>query len=162
MNQAKEPAALSSIAEKHRERFEFAYATAWAKARAGGETAEQLAAEIQTWRVGDTYGADLPRLRFGWEGYQWATLALHSAPPAPEQLGVRDLEREALRACSELPDGWEIEVQLERGYGVVVLIDPDGNDTELPVDGTLVDALKESIDTAIRDDAARAATGATQ
>uniref|UniRef100_UPI002FDEEB7C hypothetical protein n=1 Tax=Delftia acidovorans TaxID=80866 RepID=UPI002FDEEB7C len=59
-------------AEHHREQFELAYATAWAKDRDGGETPEQLAAEVKSWRVGDTYEADFPRLRFGWEGYQWA------------------------------------------------------------------------------------------
>ncbi|WP_336695904.1 hypothetical protein, partial [Delftia acidovorans] len=59
-------------AEHHREQFELAYATAWAKDRDGGETPEQLAAEIKAWRVGDTYEAEFIRLRFGWEGYQWA------------------------------------------------------------------------------------------
>lgn len=59
-------------AEHHREQFELAYATAWAKDRDGGETPEQLAAEVKAWRVGNTYEADFPRLRFGWEGYQWA------------------------------------------------------------------------------------------
>lgn len=59
-------------AEHHREQFELAYATAWAKDRDDGETPEQLAAEIKAWRVGDTYEAEFIRLRFGWEGYQWA------------------------------------------------------------------------------------------
>lgn len=58
--------------EHHREQFELAYATAWAKDRDGDETPEQLAAEIKAWRVGDTYEAEFIRLRFGWEGYQWA------------------------------------------------------------------------------------------
>ncbi|WP_052195830.1 hypothetical protein [Delftia sp. ZNC0008] len=60
------------IAEHHREQFELAYATAWAKDREGGETPEQLAAEIKSWRAGDTYEEEFIRLRFGWEGYQWA------------------------------------------------------------------------------------------
>lgn len=80
-------------------------------------------------------------------------------PAAPAQEDARDLEAEALRACRDLPEGWEIEIHLERGYGVVTVIDPQGNDDELPVEGTLFDALKETIDTAIRDDAARAAQG---
>ncbi len=69
---------------------------------------------------------------------------------AQAQENARDMEAEAMRACSDLPEGWEIEIHLERGYGVVTLIDPKGNDDELPVDGTLFDALKESIDQAIQ------------
>jgi len=94
-------------AEHHREQFELAYATAWAKDRNGDETPEQLAAEIKSWRIGDTYGEDLPRLRFGWEGYQWARnskcLAHIEEPPQPvaeicsashddAQFGERDIK----------------------------------------------------------------------
>ena len=43
-----------------------------------------LAKEIKGWRKGDTYGDDLPRLRFGWEGYQWA---LHT-PTAERECSV--------------------------------------------------------------------------
>ncbi|WP_315127019.1 hypothetical protein [Comamonas antarctica] len=83
----------------------------------------------------------------------------HAAAPIQAQEDARDLEAQALRACRDLPEGWEVTIRLEKGYGGVVLIDPDYNENELPVEGTLFDALKETIDTAIRDDAARAAQG---
>lgn len=65
------------------DQFELAYATEWSKNRNGPETAEQLAAEVKGWREGSTYEAEFPRLRFGWEGYQWALAA--SAPTAPAE-----------------------------------------------------------------------------
>nr|WP_315237709.1 hypothetical protein [uncultured Albidiferax sp.] len=55
-----------------RDQFERAYATEWARSRNGTETVDELAAEVKGWRDGDTYGNDLPRLCFGWEGFQWA------------------------------------------------------------------------------------------
>jgi len=79
--------------------------------------------------------------------------------PAQAQEGARDLEAEALRACRDLPEGWEIVIHLEKGCGGVVLIDPEDNENDLPVDGMLFDALKESIDQAVQADAARAAQG---
>ncbi len=62
------------LVEQLRERFELAYATAWAADSQGTETVEFLAHEVKTWRDGDSYPADLPRLRFGWEAFQWAVL----------------------------------------------------------------------------------------
>ena len=61
--------------------FEMAYATEWHNSRSGDETVEQLAAEIKGWREGNTYGDDLPRLKFGWEGYQWALSSASTAEP---------------------------------------------------------------------------------
>lgn len=58
-----------------RDQFERAYAAEWAKSRSGTESIDELVALIQLWRDGDTYGNDLPRLQFGWEGFQWAALA---------------------------------------------------------------------------------------
>lgn len=56
-----------------RDRFELAYATAWhAERRQDGTTLAELAETVKTWRNGDSYDDDLPRLRFGWEGFQWA------------------------------------------------------------------------------------------
>jgi len=55
------------------------------------------------------------------------------------------LSREVYRACEDLPEGWAIRIDLESGFGRVVLIDPDGGENELPVDGMLSDAMRESI-----------------
>lgn len=84
---------------------------------------------------------------------------LAAAAPIQAQEDARDLEAEALRACRDLPEGWEIVIRLEKGYGGVVLIDPEYNENDLPVDGKIFDALKESIDQAVQADAARAAQG---
>ncbi len=62
------------MGEQLREQFELAYATAWAADRQRTETVEFLANQVKTWRDGDTYPEDLPRLRFGWEAFQWAAL----------------------------------------------------------------------------------------
>lgn len=55
------------------------------------------------------------------------------------------LSRKVYRACEDLPEGWSIRIDLENGYGGVKLIDPDGEENELPVDGWLSDAMRESI-----------------
>lgn len=60
------------LMEPVRELFELAYATAWAADSQRTETVEYLADQVKTWRDGDTYPPDLPRLRFGWEAFQWA------------------------------------------------------------------------------------------
>lgn len=59
------------------------------------------------------------------------------------------LSKEVYRACEVLPEGWEIRIVLEKGYGVVVLIDPRGGDHELPANGLMSDALRISVDAAI-------------
>ncbi len=62
--------------EALRDQFERAYATEWHTT--GGRnksTIAELTEVIKTWRNGDTYDDDLPRLRFGWEGFQWHAAA---------------------------------------------------------------------------------------
>ncbi len=84
--------AQAMAAPDHRAAFEMAYAFAWHKHRQGQEKVEELAAEIVSWREGNTYGEDLPRLRFGWEGYQWALAT------APVQEHATQLAGQALPA----------------------------------------------------------------
>jgi hypothetical protein len=56
-----------------------------------------------------------------------------SEPPA-------DVARDAAlycavqRACAELPEGWEIRIELERSAGTVSLVNPDGEDVDYPSD----------------------------
>jgi hypothetical protein len=45
------------------------------------------------------------------------------------------LEELANAACEHLPDGWELELKLERGSGGVTLFDPCGTDPEISFDG---------------------------
>lgn len=59
------------------------------------------------------------------------------------------LSREVYRACEDLPEDWAIRIDLENGYGGVKLIDPDGEESELPVDGMLSDAMRLTIDAAM-------------
>ena len=95
-----------------RDTFERSYASVWAADRGYG-TPEELAAEIRKWRSGETYPDDMPRLRFGWEAYQWA---------------VRDVtEQRRGVAIADVPsrtiptDGWKQEYDLlyrsdEKGF----------------------------------------------
>lgn len=57
------------------------------------------------------------------------------------------------RAARDLPEGWEIRIDLERHAGVVFLIDPDGNET-MSEGG---EPFSDQINTAL--DAARGAQG---
>ncbi len=59
------------------------------------------------------------------------------------------LSREVYRACEDLPEDWAIRIDLQNGYGAVKLVDPDGEESELPVDGMLSDAMRLTIDTAM-------------
>lgn len=54
------------------------------------------------------------------------------------------------RACAELPDGWLVEVMLERGYGGASLISPEGSVTDLdcPETRDLAAELRVGIDAA--------------
>ena len=80
-------------------------------------------------------------------------LRAQAAPAAPAVDAPKELDpslsREVYRACEDLPEGWAIRIDLENGYGGVKLIDPDGEENELPVDGLLSDAMRESIAAAI-------------
>lgn len=68
-----------------RDRFELAYATAWHAAREkDGTSIAELAETVKIWRNGDSYDDDLPRLRFGWEGFQWAGQPALEASPETE------------------------------------------------------------------------------
>lgn len=70
---------------------------------------------------------------------------------------MNSLERECLsigkeiqRAAVELPDGYEISIRVERGYGGVELVDPDYKTTSFDdtVDG-ISHCIRQAIDDAI-------------
>jgi len=54
------------------------------------------------------------------------------------------------RICGELPNGYEISLKLENGYGGVVLTDCHGNDVELPETAgkTIMDQLLDALNVA--------------
>ena len=52
------------------------------------------------------------------------------------------------RATRDLPEGWEIRIDLERHAGVVSLVDPDGNETMIENDRPFSDQINAAIDAA--------------
>ncbi len=80
--------------------------------------------------------------------------AAHSAKEQAERRG-NELEEDAeigravRRACGELPDGYEIELALERGAGTVRLIDLDGHPTDDFSGDGFVDYINSAIDAAL-------------
>ena len=52
------------------------------------------------------------------------------------------------RAARDLPEGWEIRIDLERHAGVVFLIDPDGNETMSEGGELFSDQINAAIDAA--------------
>ncbi|MFM0218238.1 hypothetical protein [Paraburkholderia caledonica] len=84
-------------------------------------------------------------------------LAVASA--APENGDGRDAERghwnpvyntdPVQRACGELPEGWEIEILLERGAGCVYLIDPNGERCDIDNADKFDWTIQEAIDAAL-------------
>lgn len=69
----------------------------------------------------------------GFHDAREAAAALASAAPveAPQSGALNDA---LMRCCAELPMCYEIVVRVERGYGGVTFIDPDGN--EVFIDGS--------------------------
>lgn len=74
-------------------------------------------------------------------------------PAAP--VAQRDVREETSigkavnRAARDLPEGWEIRIDLERHAGVVHLIDPEGNETMIEGNGELFsDQISAAIDAA--------------
>jgi hypothetical protein len=59
------------------------------------------------------------------------------------------LHEACLRACGELPEGFEVRIELENGCGCVVWTDPVGNTTDIEGEGYLSDDVNEAIDAAI-------------
>jgi len=54
------------------------------------------------------------------------------------------------RACAELPEGWEIRIELERSAGTVSLVNPDGEDVDYPSDHEyMASDINDAIDSAI-------------
>ena len=50
------------------------------------------------------------------------------------------------RAARDLPEGWEIRIDLERHAGVVFLVDPDGNETMSENGELFSDQINAAID----------------
>ena len=75
--------------------------------------------------------------------------------PDTTTIGADALSREELsigkainRAARDLPEGWEIRIDLERHAGVVFLVDPDGNETMIENDRPFSDQINAAIDAA--------------
>jgi hypothetical protein len=75
---------------------------------------------------------------------QQAEAARYAGLRAPKHIPLYEA---VTRACSELPDGWTIELRMERGAGWIELYDSEGNQVDFPsnherLDYTLIDAIE--------------------
>lgn len=87
-----------------------------------------------------------------WPALKAARAALSTAAQrdALDQ-GVREelsIGKAINRAARDLPEGWEIRIDLERHAGVVFLIDPDGNETMSEGGELFSDQINAAIDAA--------------
>ena len=76
-----------------------------------------------------------------------------SAPGTPEaptedRKGI-ELWRATLRACGELPEGYEVRIELENGCGMAVWYDAEGERHVIDGDGYLSSDVNEAVDAAI-------------
>ena len=86
--------------------------------------------------------------------YVDADRAMRAAPAPAAQgdaldQGVREelsIGKAINRAARDLPEGWEIRIDLERHAGVVFLIDPDGNETMSEGGELFSDQINAAID----------------
>lgn len=81
--------------------------------------------------------------------------AMRGSTPTPAEAPA-DVARDAAlycavqRACAELPEGWEIRIELERSAGIVILVNPDGEDVDYPSDHEyMASDINDAIDFAI-------------
>jgi hypothetical protein len=77
-----------------------------------------------------------------------------SAPGTPEapiddRKGI-ELWRATLRACGELPEGYEVRIELENGCGMAVWYDAEGERHVIDGEGYLSDDVNEAVDAAIQ------------
>ena len=88
--------------------------------------------------------------------YVDADRAMRAAPAPAAQWdaldqGVREelsIGKAINRAARDLPEGWEIRIDLERHAGVVFLIDPNGNETMSEGGELFSDQINAAIDAA--------------
>ena len=67
-----------------------------------------------------------------------------------------EIGRELYRAAGELPEWFNVVVDMERGAATVKWYDSDGNDYEIDgADRSLAEQIKDAVDSAIEQDAAR-------
>jgi hypothetical protein len=81
-------------------------------------------------------------------------IAAPSAPgtpeaPAEERKGI-ELWRATLRACGELPEGYEVRIELENGCGMVAWYDERGERHVIDGEGYLSDDVNEAVELAIQ------------
>jgi len=69
--------------------------------------------------------------------------------PKDERKGI-ELWRATLRACGELPEGYEVRIELENGCGMAVWYDAEGERHVIDGDGYLSDDVNEAVDAAIQ------------
>lgn len=89
--------------------------------------------------------------------YVDADRAMRAAPAPAAQgdaldQGVREelsIGKAINRAARDLPEGWEIRIDLERHAGVVFLIDPNGNETMSEGGELFSDQINAAIDAAL-------------
>jgi hypothetical protein len=78
-------------------------------------------------------------------------IAAQSAAPVAQRDAREEtsIGKAVNRAARDLPEGWEIRIDLERHAGVVHLIDPEGNETMIEGSGELFsDQISAAIDAA--------------
>jgi len=93
---------------------------------------------------------------FAWQMAR-ALRLLEAAPSAPgtpeapkdERKGI-ELWRATLRACGELPEGYEVRIELENGCGMAVWYDAEGERHVIDGEGYLSDDVNEAVDAAIQ------------
>lgn len=94
-------------------------------------------------------------------------IPLYATPASSEQQSAQQdaaelaIGRAVNRACTELPEGWHISVQLENGAGTVYMTDWDGNEYDhFQSDDGFGDVINQAIDGAIAaKEVARASNG---
>ena len=69
--------------------------------------------------------------------------------PAEDRKGIA-LWQATLRACGELPEGYEVRIELENGCGMAVWYDDEGERHVIDGEGYLSDDVNEAIDAAIQ------------
>jgi hypothetical protein len=121
------------------------------------KTKEQaMEAEIAAWRELARQQAAAPE-QFCDANCVWTdhhkdcTISAPGTPEAPkdDRKGI-ELWRATLRACGNLPEGYEVRIELENGCGMAVWYDAEGERHVIDGEGYLSDDVNEAVDAAIQ------------
>lgn len=98
------------------------------------EHCAKVCKSIQPMRRPQNYGEICRRCATAIRALDLTSLPVERLPEDRDALDALEIYKAIQRGAGDLPDGYEVEITVERGSACVVLRDPDGNLQSIDVD----------------------------